>query len=176
MLRPTVSIDKISAKFQILVHFSVIAVQFPASAQCFVRLTAAPAVLYTYSNELFRGGDPMKQRIISLFCLVLAAVLLAPAALAGWQPPEEASAPEAAAVYLAELNTGTVLYERNADEPRAIASLTKMMTCLLLAESGADLDEVFLVPQELAEEFWLCSNPTYSISFFPILQPISRDL
>ena len=96
----------------------------------------------------------MKQRIISLFCLVLAAVLLAPAALAGWQPPEEASAPEAAAVYLAELNTGTVLYERNADEPRAIASLTKMMTCLLLAESGADLDEVFLVPQELAEEFW----------------------
>ena len=82
----------------------------------------------------------MKHRILALALTVCLCLALTPPAFAQWTPPEDA--PEAAAVYLENLDTGTVIYERNADEQRPIASLTKMMTCLLLAESGLDLDEI----------------------------------
>ena len=93
----------------------------------------------------------MKHRILALALTVCLCLALTPPAFAQWTPPEDA--PEAAAVYLENLDTGTVIYERNADEQRPIASLTKMMTCLLLAESGLDLDETFAVPEALSPEF-----------------------
>lgn len=93
----------------------------------------------------------MKHRILALAMTVCLCLALTPTAFAQWVPPDDA--PEAAAVYLENLDTGTVLYERNADEQRPIASLTKMMTCLLLAESGLDLDETFAAPEELSPEF-----------------------
>ncbi len=43
-----------------------------------------------------------------------------------------------------EAQTGTVLYEKNADERRAMASTTKIMTALLTIEAG-DLDREFTV-------------------------------
>jgi D-alanyl-D-alanine endopeptidase (penicillin-binding protein 7) len=45
------------------------------------------------------------------------------------------------AVLVEEARTGTVLYARHADEPRPIASLTKLMTVLVVLESGLPLDE-----------------------------------
>ena len=93
----------------------------------------------------------MKHRILALALTVCLCLALTPPAFAQWTPPKDA--PEAAAVYLENLDTGTVIYERNADEQRPIASLTKMMTCLLLAESGLDLDETFAVPEALSPEF-----------------------
>ena len=93
----------------------------------------------------------MKHRILALALTVCLCLAFTPPAFAQWTPPEDA--PEAAAVYLENLDTGTVIYERNADEQRPIASLTKMMTCLLLAESGLDLDETFAVPEALSPEF-----------------------
>lgn len=45
----------------------------------------------------------------------------------------------AQAAYIVNLDTGIVVYEKNADEPRSIASLTKLMTCLLLMENVSDL-------------------------------------
>lgn len=93
----------------------------------------------------------MKKRmtIPALFCLL--AMSLALPAGAVWQPPE--GAVNAEAVYLYELTTDTLVYERAAHEERAAASLTKMMTGLLLAESGTDLSESFTIPQELEAEF-----------------------
>lgn len=57
-----------------------------------------------------------------------------------------ASAVETSAVsaILIEAQTGTVLYEKNADEQRAMASTTKIMTAILTIEAG-DLDREFTV-------------------------------
>lgn len=47
--------------------------------------------------------------------------------------------PAARAVYMVNAETGAVVYENNADEPVAMGSLVKMMTCILAAEQQ-DLD------------------------------------
>lgn len=50
-------------------------------------------------------------------------------------PENTAVAVEAPSVLLMELSTGTVLFEKNADEQRSPASITKIMTLLLLYEN-----------------------------------------
>lgn len=50
----------------------------------------------------------------------------------------------AVSAVLIEAETGTVLYEKNADEQRAMASTTKIMTAILTIEAG-DLDSEFTV-------------------------------
>lgn len=93
----------------------------------------------------------MKRRILSFALALAAALCFALPAAAGWEPP--AGAVNAEAVYLYNLDTDTVVYEKNAHEVRAAASLTKMMTALLLAESGADLAQRYTIPESLAAEF-----------------------
>lgn len=66
--------------------------------------------------------------LILIICLALCS--LAPAAYALDEPSVEA-----AAVFLAEFDSGEVLYEKNADAQRAPASLTKIMTGLLAIEA-----------------------------------------
>ena len=71
---------------------------------------------------------------VRMLCMALGLLLLAPAALA--QPLEEGTpmtltAPSA---ILMEAETGTVIFEKNADERRQAASVTKLMTLLLLFE------------------------------------------
>lgn len=58
----------------------------------------------------------------------------------------QAAAPSVSAVsaVLIEAETGTVLYAKNADERRAMASTTKIMTAILTIEAG-DLDRDFTV-------------------------------
>ena len=55
------------------------------------------------------------------------------------------SAPSA---LLMEVSTGKVLYEKNADQPLPIASITKLMTALVIVESGVNLDDKFTVTRE----------------------------
>lgn len=50
-------------------------------------------------------------------------------------PEHAAVAVEAPSVLLMELSTGTVLFEKNADEQRSPASITKIMTLLLIYEN-----------------------------------------
>ena len=66
--------------------------------------------------------------LILIICLALCA--LAPSAYAIDDPQLGAQA-----VYLADMNTDEVLYEKNADEQRSPASLTKIMTGLLAIEA-----------------------------------------
>ena len=79
----------------------------------------------------------MKKRLV---CLMLCLVLIlasAPAALAQEIVPATAAdfdVPCQAAILIDE-DTGTVLYEKNADEQRPIASITKVMTLLLTFEA-----------------------------------------
>lgn len=67
--------------------------------------------------------------------------LLSPVCLRAQRVPLETQAPfelEAASVLLMDAGTGTVILEKNADEKRPVASVTKLMTILLVLEA---LDE-----------------------------------
>lgn len=80
------------------------------------------------------------KKILSVFTAAAAALLMnfsafgEPAALSG----------SAVSSVLMNADTGEILYERNADEERAIASTTKIMTALLTLEAG-QLDRRFTV-------------------------------
>ena len=79
-------------------------------------------------------------------CVILALLLLtSPAAAAGAEGGASAPALEVAApsAILMEKTTGEVLYEKNADERRPPASVTKVMTMLLIAEA-VDSGEITL--------------------------------
>ncbi len=47
-----------------------------------------------------------------------------------------------------DVESGEVLYERNAHEPRQIASLTKLFTAALVMERVKDLDELVTIDEE----------------------------
>ena len=73
------------------------------------------------------------KRLLPLFCLVLA--LFRPVSAAALEPLESAALPIAApSAILLEKETGTVLYEKDADRRQPPASVTKVMTLLLLIE------------------------------------------
>lgn len=67
-------------------------------------------------------------------CLLLAALLLLTPAMAIEQPTDEELKISAPSAILMERSTGTVLYEKNADEHMSPASVTKIMTLLLIME------------------------------------------
>ena len=54
---------------------------------------------------------------------------------------------------LMDARTGQVLARKRSGEEAAPASLTKMMTVLLLLESGKDLNGTVTVPADLTQEF-----------------------
>ena len=74
-----------------------------------------------------------------MLAALLAAVLLYPFALRSAQ----AAGPEtaAASAILVDAASGRVLYEKNAHEPRLIASITKLMTALVTVETTSDLEQ-----------------------------------
>ncbi|MFH0912607.1 MAG: D-alanyl-D-alanine carboxypeptidase family protein [Patescibacteria group bacterium] len=55
---------------------------------------------------------------------------------------------ESAAAIVTDLDTGKVLFAKNADEPMAMASITKIMTAWVVLSSNINLDEVYVVPEE----------------------------
>ena len=67
-------------------------------------------------------------------CLILAAFLIFGAPLTAWGEEKEAVATEAPSGILMEISTGTVLFEKNSQEQRSPASITKIMTLLLIFE------------------------------------------
>ena len=96
-------------------------------------------------NKFFRRG----------VALVLTLALAVSAALPGLAvyPMPIQTASETEAVYLFNADTGKTILAQNADQPRYVASLTKLMTALLLLESGKDLNGEVTVPTELTQEF-----------------------
>ncbi|HHW67879.1 D-alanyl-D-alanine carboxypeptidase [Defluviitalea raffinosedens] len=56
---------------------------------------------------------------------------------------------EAQSAILIEADTGRILWEKNAHEPRPMASTTKIMTCILALESGM-LDDIVTVSKRAA--------------------------
>jgi len=76
-------------------------------------------------------------------CCVLVVLLLCP-------PVDAVDVPgiSAKSAVLLDADSGRVLYSVNKDEPRLIASITKLMTALVALESGHKLDEVVSIQQE----------------------------
>ena len=77
-----------------------------------------------------------------VLALVLTAAVAVAAALPGfavYAMPIQTAYPQES-IYLFDADTGEVLVEQNPDLPRCVASLTKMMTALLVIERGNDLN------------------------------------
>ena len=83
--------------------------------------------------------------------LALTIAMVLPGGAVYAMPIRTANAQES--IYLFNAVTGEVLLDQNADQQRCVASLTKMMTALLLLESGKDLNETITVPDSLTQEF-----------------------
>ena len=63
-------------------------------------------------------------------------------------PAARAVSTSASSAVLMEASTGRVLWAQNADQPRLIASVTKLMTALVALESGRGLDEQVTILEE----------------------------
>lgn len=101
---------------------------------------------------------PMK-KICALLCtVVLTFVLVLPVAAEGESSALSADAPEltAPAAYVVNLDTNIVVYDKNSDTQLQAASLTKMMTCLLLLEQYQDqLDTITVTaPSYIYDLIW----------------------
>ena len=67
-----------------------------------------------------------------LICITISIILVVPAFKVSALSPDEITAPSAV---LVEATTGKVLYEKNPSDTRACASITKVMTLLLVMEA-----------------------------------------
>lgn len=86
--------------------------------------------------------------LAAALCLCLMIPMAGAAAESGGRPLEEGQplSLTSPSVILAETATGTVIFEKNADERREVASITKLMTALLTLEA-LDRGDVTLVDQ-----------------------------
>lgn len=85
----------------------------------------------------------MKKLVSILLFLILISTLSSSVFAAGFTPPFDITAKSA---YMLNVDTGLVLYEKNADDKLSIASLTKLMTILLLMEKvpAEELDSTLI--------------------------------
>ncbi|MBE6788911.1 MAG: D-alanyl-D-alanine carboxypeptidase [Ruminococcaceae bacterium] len=84
------------------------------------------------------------KKIVSVFiCVIILSfsLLSVPSSAATYKPDFEVTAK---GVYLVNLDTDTVIYEKDAHKKLYPASLTKIMTCLLLCEMVPDLDNTVI--------------------------------
>jgi D-alanyl-D-alanine carboxypeptidase len=98
-----------------------------------------------------RNFRKIRRRLGALFLLLAVALGLFWAVGRRALPPPAVLPSES--IYLFDAESGDVLFAQNETQPRAIASLTKLMTALLVTESGVDLDSTITIPQHLEAEF-----------------------
>ena len=121
-------------------------------------------ILFIITQQKFpREVFQMKKFFCSLLALLIISCTLcvAPASAAAFTLPFE---PNADAVYLVNLDTGIVVYEKNADKKRPPASLTKLMTTLLLLENVEDLENTRITaPGYIYDELYGVASSTADI-------------
>ena len=120
-------------------------------------------------RDVQTGGTLMFQNTFlrRTAALVLTLALAVSAALPGLAayPMPIQTASETESVYLFDADTGKTILSQNADQQQYVASLTKLMTALLLLESGKDLNGEVTVPtaQDLAKIAAACAeNETFT--------------
>ncbi len=103
---------------------------------CFGLLPAAPSPLH---------AKPKKKTVHRVIPATTQDEDAAPVDLGPVDPSRPPNV-QARGVIVINARTGETLYEKNADEPRQIASTTKLITALLIAEGGHLNDEVTVEP------------------------------
>ena len=96
------------------------------------------------NSTLFRRAAAL------LLTAALALTLVLPGLAASEMPIQTVN--EGESVYLFNADIDKPILEQNADQQRYIASLTKMMTALLVLESGTDLNAGITIPASLTPE------------------------
>lgn len=82
---------------------------------------------------------------------LLGGVLAPPAGAVGFAPPFEIAAP---AAYIVNTDSNIIVYEKNSEQPLPAASLTKLMTAILLLENYQDqLDTVTASPDQEIQDY-----------------------
>lgn len=79
----------------------------------------------------------MRKSLKTIPALLLAGIFLCVSCLPAQAQPLESAPPiqlTAPSYLLADAETGAIIFEKNADTPRQVASLTKLMTVLLVLE------------------------------------------
>lgn len=94
--------------------------------------------------------------MIGILLIVLNLILSFPAGVYA-QSGEEDVVPNAKAAILYEATTGTVLYEKNADMQLAPASMTKVMTAILVLEANPELEGELTVDERAVSHYY-CSS------------------
>ena len=112
-------------------------------------------------------------RGVALMLTLLLAVTAALPGLAVYEMPIQ-TVHETESVYLFNLDTGKPILAQNAEQPRYIASLTKMMTALLFLESGKDLNAEITIPASLTQEFKDIQNANGSTMNLRIGETVRR--
>ena len=92
------------------------------------------------------------RRLAALVLTLAVALSAALPGIAAYPMPVQ-TATETESVYLFNADTGKTILSQNADQQKYVASLTKLMTALLLVESGEDLNGEVIVPTDLTQEF-----------------------
>lgn len=87
--------------------------------------------------------NPTRQWVVALLAIFVFVCYAMPGASALTDPN-----PQAEAAFLADPESGFVLYEKNADQKQYPASTTKIMTALLVLENVDDLDALVEVTEE----------------------------
>ena len=115
------------------------------SIQCrsFCRIFRSGGALPNPIRSSFRGAG---LRAFAAGLLVLGAAWISPA-LAGDPSPSRLALKSSAALVLDE-ETGQVLYGKNTESVLPIASITKLMTAMVVLDANLDMDEVLQVTAE----------------------------
>ena len=104
-------------------------------------------IRYTKKRKLLVGEIMKTIRVLSFLLVCVLLLSCAPMAAA-----LDAPAIEAAAIVLADMDSGNILYEKNMNQRRAPASLTKIMTGLLAVEAvergEISLEDVVTAPAD----------------------------
>ena len=93
---------------------------------------------HTYTGRLFAAA-------LTILLALMMTVMQTMTAFAASEPP----ATQCDGILLYDQKTGEVLYEKNADEPMTPASITKIMTAVLVLENVEDLDEEVTITEEM---------------------------
>ena len=112
-----------------------------------------------------------------VLALVLTAAVAVAAALPGfavYAMPIQTAYPQES-IYLFDADTGEALVEQNPDMVRHVASLTKMMTALLVIENGSDLNASITIPDRLTPEFQSGESVRRIDMLYAMLLPSAND-
>lgn len=108
-----------------------------------------PAVFWAYFSEPFTLDDkPLDAALALPLELRSSATIPVPQKIPDNPFGVNFALPNAHAAYIMDVTSGSVLYAHNEHQERQIASLTKIMTALLLMESGKSLDDIVVVDSE----------------------------